>query len=326
MSLFNLIQWEIIENPRATNNYRRIVKQKEETEEERKKRRKAEWKAISNDMKVKLSEEEFNKWRVKAYYEWQREEKIKKVIDRYYRKKAEEEAMIEEIYKDVYDPLPEPIDYDKYYLEKFKEDDTDVDGKYRFSWRSSKIVFQDWKAMKRYKKPIKICYRRWLNRVRNTLLREEWKAYQLLLPYLSDLEGAKFMIKRKQTITKYPLWNVKWLLAKLIINSDIAPSHVCNVLSAIQRGKYIVSEAYLWRNSFIMWDIIVTQTGHKFQPCLEHNIRWLNPKTVDDIHNVRMKRRKKKWKVAPPIYMLQDAYLVKITPNEWEQRFYIIPT
>ena len=180
--------------------------------------------------------------------------------------------------------------------------------------------------MKRYKKPIKICYRKWLNRIRNTLLREEWKAYQLLLPYLSDLEGARFMIKRKQTITKYPLWNVRWLLAKLIINSDIAPSHVCNVLSAIQRGKYIVSEAYLWRNSFIMWDVIVTQTGHKFQPCLEHNIRWLNPKTIDNIHNVRMKRWKKKWKEKPPIYMLQDAYLVKITPNEWEQRFYIVPT
>ena len=107
-------------------------------------------------MKGKLSKEEFNKWRQKAYYQWQKEERIKKSLDRYYRNKTEEETIIEDVYKDVYDVLPEPINYDKYYTEKYREDDMDVDGKYRFSWRSSKIIFDYWKFMPRYKKPIRI--------------------------------------------------------------------------------------------------------------------------------------------------------------------------
>lgn len=277
-------------------------------------------------MKGKLSKEEFNKWRQKAYYQWQKEERIRKSLDRYYRNKTEEEAIIEDVYKDVYDVLPEPINYDKYYIEKYREDDIDVDGKYRFSWRSSKIIFDYWKFMPKYKKPIRIYWRRGVNTVINNLLKEEGRAYQLLLPHLDELEDAKFKIKKHQTITKYPLWNVSWKLARLIMNSDIAPSHICNVLSAIQRWKYIISEAYLWRNNFIMGDVIVTQTWHKFQPCLENNIERLTPDTIEDIHNIRMKRRKKKWKKKPPLYMVSDAYLVKIPINKWETYFYIIPT
>lgn len=64
--------------------------------------------------------------------------------------------MLEEIYEEVYDPLPEPINYDKYYTEKFREDDMTKDGKYRFCWWSSKIIFEDWKFMPKWTKPIRI--------------------------------------------------------------------------------------------------------------------------------------------------------------------------
>lgn len=277
-------------------------------------------------MKAKLPKEEFNEWRQKAYYQRQKKERSKKNLDRYYRNKAAEEAFFEEIYKDVYDPIPEPINYDKYYTEKFREDDMDADGKYRFSRWSSKIIFDNWRYMPKYKKPIRIYWRRGINAAINNLLREEWKAYELLLPYLDELKDAKFALKRFQTITKYPLWNVSGKLGELCMSSDIAPSHICNVLSAIQRDKYIISEAYLWRTNFIMWDVVVTQTGHKFQPCLENNIPWITKDTIEWLHEVRMKRWKKKWKEKPPIYMVSDAYLVKIPINEWETYFYIIPT
>lgn len=277
-------------------------------------------------MKAKLPKEEFNKWRQKAYYERQKKDRTKKSLERYYRNKQDEEILIEEIYKEVYDPLPEPINYDKYYIEKFREDDIDVDGKYRFSWWSSKLIFDNRRFLPKYKKPIRIYWRRWVNAAMNNLLKEEWKAYELLLPHLEELQNAKFWLKKFQTITKYPLWNVSGKLGKLCMNSDIAPSHICNVLSAIQRGKYIVSEAYLWRTNFIMGDVVVTQTGHKFQPCLENNLPWLTPDTIEDIHDVRMKWRKEKWKEKPPIYLVNDAYLVKIPINEWEAYYYLIPT
>ena len=321
MSLFDdFQQGEIIDNPWWLRMYRN--KPRKKTDEEKKKERKE----LSKKMKAELSPEEFNKWRKKEYYQLTKDKRIEQQLERYYRKRKEEENMLDEIYRDVYDPLPEPINYDKLYIEKFKNDDVDSDGKYRFSWRSSKIIFEDWKKIPRYKQPIRIYWRRWINTVINNLLKEEWKAYKLLLPHLSELEWAKFMLKKYQSLTKYPLWNISGKLSKLCIDSDIAPSHICNVLSAIQRGKYIASEAYLWRNSFIMGDVIVTQTGHMFQPCLENNIDWLTPNTIDAIHNTRMKWRKKKWKEKPPIYMLSDAYLIKIPINERENYYYLIPT
>lgn len=326
MSLFNELQWEIIEKPRSTYNYAKILETQKESEEEKAKREKAERKALCAEKKKEMSKEEFELWRRKAYYQLQKEERIEKQLDKYYKNKREEEALLEEIYKDVYDPIPEPINYDKYYLEKFKDDDRDSDNKYRFSWRSSKIIFENWKTIPRYRQPIRIYWRKWVEVSRKNLLKKEIEAYKLLLPHLPELKDERFMLKKKQTLTKYPLRNVNWNLAKITMNSDIAPSHICNVLDAIHRDKYIASEAYLWRNSFIIWDMLVTQTGNKFQPCLENNIPWLTPETVEDIHEVRMQRRKHKGKEKPPIYMVPDAYLVKIPINEWETYFYIIPT
>lgn len=74
-----------------------------------------------------MPKEEFNKWRVREWYQWNKKEQSKKQLEKYYKNKAEEEALIEEIYKEVYDALPEPITWDKYYLEKFKKDDTDYE-------------------------------------------------------------------------------------------------------------------------------------------------------------------------------------------------------
>ena len=70
-----------------------------------------------------MSKEEFYKWRIKQRYQWNKKEQSKKQLEKYYKNKAEEEVMIEGIYKDVYDILPEPINYDKLYMEKYKDDD-----------------------------------------------------------------------------------------------------------------------------------------------------------------------------------------------------------
>lgn len=104
-----------------------MLKQEKESEEEKEKRLKKEWKELCAQKKQELSKEEFNKRRVKEWYQWNKKLYSKKQLEKYYKNKAEEEAMIEEIYKEVYDILPEPVSLDKYYLEKFKEDDTDYE-------------------------------------------------------------------------------------------------------------------------------------------------------------------------------------------------------
>lgn len=277
-------------------------------------------------MKEKLSKEEFNKWRIKERYQRNKEERSKTQLERYYRKKDEEEAALEEIYEEIYDPLPEPINYDKYYTAKFRDDDVNSESKYKFCWRSSKLASENWKCMRKRRTPFRIYWRKWVKEVMNVLAKQETRAYQLLQPHLDELQDARYFIQKwNQGLTKYPMRKVFWKLAELIKSSDIPPSHICNVLSAIQRGKYIVSEVYLWRTSFIFWDVLVTQTGNMFQLCLENNLPRLTPDNVEEIHDIRMKRRKKKWKEKPPIYMVEDAYLVKYQLNERETQFYIIP-
>ena len=325
MSLFTELQNKIIENPEDMGSYRKILKKKWETEDEKEKREKAEWKALCEQKKKEMSKEEYEKWRRKEWGQRNKKHLAEKQLQRYYRLKAEQQEMIEEIYKTVYDPLPEPINYDKYYTQKFREDDMTKEWKYRFCWRSSKIVFEDRKKMPRRRNPVRIYPRRWIGAAIWTLTREETKAYLYLKPHLPELMDARFTTKKQQTITKYPLRNVRWKLAKLTEASDIAPSHICNVLSAIQRDVYIASEVYLGRNSFILGDVIVTQTGQMFQICLENNLPWLTPDTVEDIHEQRMIWWKKKWRVPPPLYMLQDAYLLTFKMNERETYYYVVP-
>lgn len=74
-------------------------------------------------MKATLSPEEYRKRKWQMWYQDNREHHIQKELERYRRNKKEEEQLMEEIYKDVYDPIPAPIDYDAYYTEKFKDDD-----------------------------------------------------------------------------------------------------------------------------------------------------------------------------------------------------------
>ena len=96
--------------------YQRIKKKREEKDAKIKTE-----KEIRKEMREKLSEEEYKKWWHKQNYA----KKKKEIAERYKQKKKEEELMIEEIYKEVYDTLPEPVSIDKYYIEKYREEDTD---------------------------------------------------------------------------------------------------------------------------------------------------------------------------------------------------------
>lgn len=64
--------------------------------------------------------------------------------------------MIEEIYKNVYDVLPDPIDYNKLYAEKYDEDDRDGNKKFRFYRWCSRLNYMKTSKMKKYTQPIRI--------------------------------------------------------------------------------------------------------------------------------------------------------------------------
>lgn len=324
MSLFSQIQWELIEKPKNTYNYKRILEEKKNVEDEEKKR-KEEWKKLAAEKKAELPEEEFKKWRKKARYQRNKEKCIKNQLNNYYRDKELQEAMIEEIYREVYDTLPEPISRDEFYTEKFKSDDIKSNW-YRFAWRSSRLKRIKWAELSRQHLPFRIYGRYRIDALIKAQEEIQTKSYKYLKEQREEIKDCKINLQKRQQPYNYPMYSVSEPLKSIADASEINNWNLILVADWMIRGKYMSSGVYLWRNSFIFWDVLVTGTWHLFRIALENNLRWLTPKTVEKIHELRIKRRKEKAEKRPPIYMVWDAYLLKIPINEWENLYYIVPT
>lgn len=317
MSLFDeLQQWELIEKPKHLGQYRKIL------EEHKEKPKEKTWKEIRDEKKLEMPKEEYLRWLRDAWY-WNNKDKV---ADKYQQKKKEQELFIEEIIKEVYNPLPEPINRDKYYLEKFKKDNTNSEGKYKFGWWKSRIMYD--KPLQRYRvrdKPIRIITRKWLPEIYARTQRIEQKAYEYIKPHINEIDIKDFWLAKEQIISKYPLWLVRGKMRELVDATDIPRAHLCSVASALIRDVYIASEVYMWRNSFIIWDVIVTDTGALFPISLENNLPWLTKDTVEEYHKMRLTWHQSKKAPSPPIYKLPDCYLLKIPINERETYWYIVP-
>lgn len=325
MSLFNDLKWEIIQNPKSTYNYIKVLKEEKESEEDEEKRLKDEWKELCTQKKQELSKEEYNKRRVKEWYNRNKERYAKKQLERYYKDKAEEEKMIEEIYKSVYDKIPDPINRDKYYAQKYRDDDINYDGKFKFSRRASRLNWVKPSKEKAYTKPVKVYNFANLWWVLTNLWKIQDMAYGYLKPHIKEISLEDFKLSKRQSLTKNPMWSSWWNMRKFVDNTDIPMNQLCSVASAMLRDKYIISEVYLGRASFLVGDIIISQAGNIYRPCLENNIPWLTTDTVEELHKKRIDWLKKKTDDLD-IYVLRDTYLVKYQPNEREKMFYLIPT
>ena len=326
MSLFDdFQQWQIIENPEHTRNYYHILKKKKETLEEKAAREKAERKALSKKMKAELSPEEFKVRRRKTYYQIQKKQRQKDELARYYRKKKAEEAMLDEIYKELYDTIPEPIDLDRFYTEVYREDDTDRDWKFRiYRWctRLRNVNPSKWEAITH---PVRVYWRSWILQIFRSLWAEQKKAYEYIKPHLDEVSIKDFSLSPTPLAVSRPSRAVWGKMRELVNTSGLGKNQLCSVTSALLRDKYIASEIYLWRVSFLVGDVIITQAGNIFRPVLEHWLPWLNSGTVNELHQKRLDWFARKCSDLP-IYILRDAYLFKYQINERETYFYIVPT
>lgn len=326
MSLFDEFQqWQLIAKPRRTWNYKHILKEQKEQAEAEVKDKKVQRKELANKKKAELSKEEFIKRRTKAYYEFFQEERLSKQLEYVDRQKEEKEKELENIYKEVYDPLPEPISYDKFYADKYREDDISYDGKFKYSWRASRIKTVKPSREERYVEPIKVYNYGGLDNMITNLTSIQDKAYLYIKPHIDEITSKMFHLSKRQTLTKNPAWSAKWKMLELAQWTTISRNQLCCVTDAILRGKYMVSEVYMWRVGFLVGDVIITEAGNVIRPCLENNIPWLNPDTVDELHKKRMDWLKRK-DVDLKIYIVWDTYLFKYTPNEREKWFYLVPT
>ena len=323
MSLFDEFQqWQIIQKPRQTKSYERVLaSKKNKTKEELKQ----EWKELCKQKKAELSEEEFIKWRQKEWYKRNKERVIEYNIERYYRDKADEEAMIEEIYKNVYDTLPEPINYDKLYAEKYDADDRDWNGGFRFYRRASRLNRVHANRCVAITHPVRVYNRGGFGILISKLGNEQNRAYEYIKPHIDEIGIKDCFLAQEQWLTKLPMWITKNRMRELTEATDISKNQICSVASALMRDKYIASELYLWRVSFLIGDVIIDSSGHLFRPILENNLSRLTPETVEQLHQDRIDWLHRKNDTLP-IYVLWDAYLIEKKINEREKYFYIVPT
>lgn len=307
MSLFNELQWEIIEKPENKWTYSRILKAKQGEIKTKKQ--------IVKEMKEKLSPEEFKKRYRRQYYDAEAEK------EKYQKKKEEDIKLMMELYDEIY---PDPINRDKYYTKKYRDDDT-VSGAYNFSWRSSKLIRISWKRTPKRKEPFRISNRHamslWIDRLYNTQV----EAYKYLKPHLEEIRWCKYALAKRQYIYS-PLYYMDEPMRTIIEQAPVPNHRAIYVADWMLRWKFMVSELYLGRDSFIFWDVLVTQTWNTYRIALENNLPWLTKDTVEEIHSLRMDWRKNGGDKAPPIYIVNDAYLIKIKINERENLFYIVPT
>lgn len=313
MSLFNDLQWEIIERPTNTNYYHRILnEQKKEKKTEKQKRK---------EMRAKLWPVEYKK-----RYDKQRYKKQRKLFKQRYEehRDAFNEGMLNEIIDELW-PGNDVTNRDKYYLEKFRGDDVKSNW-YRFARRSSRLARIKWRDLPKQKAPFRVVKVRWMERGMRDMNEIQNKAYEYLKPHMEEFCDVPLGLQKKQMPYDYPTYMTTKEFETFVKDGPVNPWHIYIVFDAMRRGKYMVTETYLWRNSFIFGDVLVTQTGKLFRIALENNLPWLTKDTVEDIHSLRIDWRKNKGDKAPPIYIVNDAYLIKIKINERETLFYIVPT
>jgi len=315
MSLFNDLQWEIIENPEKTRNYHKIRAQINEKPQEKTEKQKRK------EMRERLWPVEYKK-----RYDKQRYKKQRNLFKQRYEehRDAFNEDMLNEIIDELW-PGNNIINRDKYYLEKFRDDDVKSNW-YRFAWRSSRLVRIKWKDLPKQLLPFKVVKVRGMEYWIKNMNEVQNKAYQYLKPHMEEFKDVTLFLQKKQKPYDYPTYATTREFENFVRWGPVNPWHIYLVFDAMRRWKYMASETYLWRNSFIFGDVVVTQTWKLFRIALENNLPWLTKDTVEEIHSLKMDWRKNKWDKMPPIYIVNDAYLIKVHINEREDLFYIVPT
>lgn len=327
MSLFSdFASSELIKNPKDSWSYRRILEERNNTEVVKTE------KEIRKEMREKLSKEEYEKrWHQQNY-----QKRKEQLAEKYQKDKEEKEAMIEEIYRDVYDPIPIPLTQDEEYLLKYMDDNVDWEWRYRYSWRASHL-----QKLYRFKcdtinYPIRIMNNYNMNSLWMQQLNMQDKVYNYLLPILDELKIDDCRMSDNQKVTARPLRMSRWRMLEIIDNTSLPAHQLCELMQAMKKWIYIMSEVFLWHISFLCGDMICTSMWQMFFPSLVNNLPWLTPDTVDNEHKERMAFHKYEMWASPTIAVLYDAHLIrvpsiKIQDEKWNWTnykkfdYYVVP-
>lgn len=329
MSLFSEFkEWTIIENPSQLEQHKKYVKKKKE---EKKKNKET---LLKEEMKAQLSPEEYSKRYQKNRRKKNKKRKHELYVARHKKEQEERDEISEEVLSELEYKWEKEQTVDEYYIEKFREEDTDWEWRYRYSWRASPLAKIKRARAKYYEFPVRISDKNYdFNALMRNQLAVQWEVYKFVYSHLNEIPKWSFKMAAKQKVTARPMWELKRRMLELAKESWYPKHQMCEITRAIRHGVYIPEEVYLWHISRIFWEVIVTSMGHMFKISLEHNLPRLTPNTVEE---VRQQRLNYKWKWNKcRIYILYNAYLIKV-PNckiyekdwikdYWHYSYYVVP-
>ena len=285
-------------------------------------------------MKAKLSPEEYSKRYQKNWRAKNKKRKHELYVISHTKQQKERDEISEEILSEIEYKWEKEQTVDEYYIEKFREEDTDREWRYRYSWRASPLAKLNRRWTSYYERPIRIAenYSN-MNNLMNMQHTMQWEIYKFVYPHLNEIPKWSFKMAPKQKVTARPMWNMTGKILELAEESWYPKHQMCEIVWAIQNRAYIPEEVYLWHISRIFWDVIVTSMGHMFKIALEHNLKWLTPDTIEEVRQQRLNYRGE-WDKCR-IYALYDAYLIRVPvckiyeedwiKNYWHYFYYIVP-
>lgn len=150
--------------------------------EEKEKREWEEYKARRDEAKKDMTEEEFRKFIAREWARRNKEIVAQKALARYHKNKAETDAMISDIMDEMW-PMPDLRSIDEIYTEKYRGDDINGEGKFKFYWRDSPLLWEKVSRLPKIQRPIRV-FNRNLDKIIRRAGAEQDKAYEYILPHI----------------------------------------------------------------------------------------------------------------------------------------------
>lgn len=311
MDLFNDMKLDLIEKPTTKWFYQKVKKEKEVKSD----------KELRKELRATMTKEEYHRYDNKLWY--QKNKKF--ILDKEEQRRRKEDQEAYEWFMEMFKPYEYPKtarDIDEEFNAKYIEDWGDYrEGRWRLDswWRYTRLWKVDRKLIPTIRDPIKIIRNQELDRVFNTKISNQQRAYEYILPYIDEISFDSCWLPREQKILSKPQWRCKWKLLELCQATDIPQFWIIEVFRALKEGVYINSLPYLWETSFLIGDRIMTSTGNLYIPSLSNNFNYLNLKTCDDIHKETEEYFRRNNTSRPPVWRIMNWYLLRIKNNKfWE--------
>lgn len=322
----------IIKYPKKNNNYKRYQQEKERLIEESEEKIKE--KELKKEMKAKLSEKDYRRWRAKEYYHRNKERINKKYKDNKLKELKEKLDEFEELAED-YPPYKTERDKELELLNKYKGDLTNAQWRFVQYWWCTPVWYVKHR-LSAFTQPIKVIPNPWIEKCIIQRLNIQQKIYNFVKPYISEIDVRDYWLKEKQDMFNKLQYAFRpgTKIFELHKTKGISQNVLAMIVDAVLRDKWIETIPYMWK-CILCWDRVYTAMWQVFMVSpYNSNYKYINEENIERIHEDTNNYLKKKTRNCA-LASASSCYLVKVPKDiiyneKWEKEimrwdYYIVP-